>query len=324
MRGSPDIEQAIALECDMNRQSKPNAGLAALGLLSAAVIVYFSFASDALGQGQPGSSASTPTSVSLTGVIRDFRERSVPGGHPDFEQRPDAGFGLYLGNIGPTLDSEGKPVFLGGGYKCLQQWTDAAGRPIHPSLYDPAQGDLPGVMGTQDNGGIKDELSFSQWFRDVPGVNMSETFSISLIKDESTGRYVFDDRLDTLFSKLSGFFPINGQLAGNSDGENKNFHFTFEIETRFTHSQGAENIFTFRGDDDVWVFIDDKQVIDIGGVHGAIEQTVPLDRLGLVDGQSYKLKFFFAERHRTQSNFRIETTLDLRTGGVPTTTAMFD
>ena len=71
-----------------------------------------------------------PESVVLTGVIRDFKERTVENGHPDFERRPDSGFGQYVGNVSDTLDSEGKPVFTGNGFKLGNQWKDASGNNI--------------------------------------------------------------------------------------------------------------------------------------------------------------------------------------------------
>jgi fibro-slime domain-containing protein len=56
-----------------------------------------------------------------------------------------------------------------------------------------------------------------------------------------------------------------------------------------------------------------------------VSQTIELDRLDwLEDGRSYSLSFFFAERHTTQSNFRIETTLELRTVQLPPTAALYD
>ena len=87
---------------------------------------------------------------------------------------------------------------------------------------------------------------------------------------------------------------------------------------------GAGQIFKFVGDDDVWVFINDQLVIDLGGVHAARTQYVDLSRLGLVDGETYALDFFFAERHRAQSNFRIVTNLELESDGPVAITALFD
>jgi fibro-slime domain-containing protein len=266
-----------------------------------------------------------PDTITITGVLRDFRESKVPGGHPDFEVLPDAGGGHYMGNVADTLDADGKPVFTGLGHKIDSQWTTADGQPIHPSLYDPSLGDIPGSLGVADDGGITDEQSFRQWFRDVPGVNMSGVFPITLEYDAARDTYIFDDRLATHFAKLDGFFPVNDKMFGNSQGGNKNFHFTYELQTEFVYQKGSGQTFKFRGDDDVWVFIDGRLVIDIGGVHTAIEQVVELDRLDwLEDGETYPLSFFFAERKRTQSNFRIETSLHLRTGEIPTTTAMWD
>lgn len=271
--------------------------------------------------------ADLPSGITLRGVVRDFRERHVPGGHPDFEKQPDSGFGLYQGIVADDLDADGKPVFAGTGHKISAQWMDSQGRPIiAPRAHIQAMsGDQAGSASGSEGGAVTDADSISSWYRDTAGLNMSTVFPILLEREPGTNKYIFDDSLNTQFAQLGGFFIVNDRLYGNSQGGNKNFHFTYEIDTQFIYEQGAGQVFAFTGDDDVWVYIDGKIVIDIGGVHGAQSQTIALDRLNwLEDGQAYTLKFFFAERHRTQSNFRIETTLQLRNLDLPPTTALYD
>lgn len=142
--------------------------------------------------------------------------------------------------------------------------------------------------------------AFNQWYRDVPGVNQSKEHSIELtLQDDGTYKY-----------QNNQFFPINDELWGNYR-DNKNYHFTYELNTQFTYNGGE--VFTFSGDDDVFVYIDGMRVIDIGGVHTSQTESVSLDDLGLTVGETYDLVFFFAERHYSQSNFTITTTVALET-----------
>ncbi|MEM8835888.1 MAG: fibro-slime domain-containing protein [Planctomycetota bacterium] len=306
------------------KQTKRGAGLlTAAGLISAAGVLAVMSGPAATANSDPY--AALPETIVLSGTVRDFQERSASGGHPDFERRPNSGFGHYMGNVAMELDEDDKPVFDGGGYKVAAQWKDPDGRPIHPSLWNAETGGAEGRRGKSDSGGITSAQSFAQWFRNVPGVNMASTQDITLKRQSGSNLYVFDDRHDENFSGKGGFFPINGRLFGNSAGNDKNFHFTYELATTFTYEPGTGQTFKFRGDDDVFVFINGRMVIDIGGVHGALEQNVNLDELDFVEeGPRNTLHFFFAERHRTQSNFRLETTIQLRTASLPTTFHMYD
>jgi len=275
--------------------------------------------------------AELPPSLVLDGVVRDFRARNQEGGHIDFQWRPrrasgSGAYGLYVDMVEDELDEAGRPVFKTRGHRVTGKWRDAQGNNImSPRDYiDSRAGDR---SGSKEGEGLCSHSaeSFSQWYRDVPGVNISVAQPITLQLDAGSGKYIFDDRTDPFFLDRGGFFPINGELYGDYNNTNKNFHFTFSLETEFNYEADSGQQFTFIGDDDVWVFIDGKLVIDLGGVHGAERQTIDLDRLNwLNNGDTYSLHFFFAERHTTASNFRVETTLRLRSVDVPTSAAVFD
>jgi fibro-slime domain-containing protein len=270
--------------------------------------------------------AALPSSIKLTGVVRDFRERQVAGGHPDFEYVPADGPGHYMGMVEDELSDDGKPVPKSAGFLVLSPWRSAAGQNImNPRSYiESRPGDLPGSMRSTEGGACTSSSSFEQWFRDTPGVNMTGTLPITLKRVSNSNRYVFDDKLDTQFIQLEGFYVPNG-VFGNAQGGNKVWGFTYELETTFTFSRNQGQVFTFAGDDDLWVFIDGRLVIDVGGVHDKVTQTIDLDRLTwLEDGQTYTLKCFFAERNKPRSHFRIETTLQLRSVESPAVSALHD
>lgn len=272
-----------------------------------------------------------PDAVTLTGTVRDFVARDQNGGHDDFQWQPrkangSGSYGHYIDVCADELDEDGKPVFSSQGRRVTQQWKDGSGNEVmRPRSYMLGmQGDS---LGAAESSGlaVHNAEGFAQWFRDVPGVNLSSSLPITLHREPGTNKYVFDDKQDPFFAGLGGFFPINNKLFGNYNNTGKNFHFTFELATEFIYDADAEQEFRFIGDDDVWVFIDGRLVIDLGGVHGAMDQTILLDRLSwLEDGETYTLHFFFAERHTTQSNFRVETTLQLRDIKVPTVSGLYD
>lgn len=179
--------------------------------------------------------------------------------------------------------------------------------------------------GYPGGGAVYSPTSLASWYRDMLGVNVSKSVAITLNEDPSTGLFVFDDASDPGYASKGGFFPIDNDLFGNTPGEAHNYHFTYELHATFQYDAGRGDVFSFAGDDDVWVFIDGKLVIDAGGVHDKVSQTINLDRLSwLEDGQHYELAFFFANRRNAGSHMRIETSVDLRNCVPPVASALAD
>ena len=195
----------------------------------------------------PAAMAASDQNVDLTVTVRDFKADGI----------------LFEGNIvgaeGLVKDSLGadkKPVYN------LSLWQEYYGDEV-------TQSDL------------------NAFFNDVPGVNMSTKKTLTLrpcVDEEYEGYWEIDSSLDENGNELDGYFPIDNELFGNIyelDGETfddgHNYHFSVEIHTKFKYVQNGQ--FWFSGDDDVWVFFNNKLVIDLGGVHGEEETEISLDEI---------------------------------------------
>ena len=268
--------------------------------------------------------ANLPATMSLDAIVRDFKARNETGGHPDFEAYTNSY--ITTGLVRNQLDSDGKPVFNAArGMQITSSYKDHTGRIINPAMYNAAAGDTAGSMSMGGSDQLSGSERFAQWYRDVSGTNASMRVPLVFNRIPNTARYVFDSATDAPYRARGGFFPIDGELLGNFGSTGHNFSFTTEISTTFLFEREKNHVFTFTGDDDVWVFIDGKLVLDLGGTHPRQEQSLELNRLSwLTDGQTHTLKVFHAERHTNGSNFRIETSLQLTRVEAPPTTAMYD
>jgi fibro-slime domain-containing protein len=246
------------------------------------------------GNGSSGSGG--PTSGALVAIIRDFRLYSAgdPTTNPDFENVPKTDQNgnpndTYLGPwndteiVTDTLGADGKPV-----YKSAGQTLCTHGK-----------------------------AAFDQWYRDVPGTNLRVEYPIVLSGGNGAAYEYDSEKTGVPFGNgdpVKMFFPIDDgskyATAFGHQGDAHNYAFTVELHTSFTYKGGE--FFNFRGDDDVFVYIDGKLVINLGGIHGPETAQVNLDSLGLTKGSLHTLDFFSAERHKGGSNILFTTTLGLQ------------
>lgn len=166
------------------------------------------------------------------------------------------------------------------------------------------------------------------WLADITGSSYTMFFNKS---DSSSITDTTGLPRDSYFTRdtVTGFFPIDdfeylddAKTVLNPKFDKKrnaseymkpahNYSFSMKISAQFMYIPGQ--YFEFRGDDDVWVFIDNRLVVDIGGCHSEIEGAVDLDTLGLEEGKEYPFQIFFSERNATGSNFKMRTSINLQT-----------
>lgn len=106
--------------------------------------------------------------------------------------------------------------------------------------------------------------------------------------------------------------PQNGTFPGSDDGKGHNSFFGMQYAVEFTLT--ADYVgpleYYFFGDDDMWVFLDDKLVCDLGGVHSSVGEYVNLwDYLQKGTAGTHTLTFFYTERGASGSTCYMNFTL---------------
>jgi|GEM_PF-2270769 len=157
---------------------------------------------------------------------------------------------------------------------------------------------------------------FYRWYHEVDGKSYRYDRTVTFTRVGETNKYTYGGRQ---------IFPLDNVATATENKYGHNFSFTAHLQVPIKTTFNGSEVFEFSGDDDVWVFLNGKLILDIGGVHTAVggEFTIREDGkivasvegvedkiidAGLEKGGVYNLDFFYAERNVTEANALITIT----------------
>jgi fibro-slime domain-containing protein len=100
-----------------------------------------------------------------------------------------------------------------------------------------------------------------------------------------------------------------------------NYGFTMAGSAVFKYNENANDIFEFISNGDMWVFIDSKLAVDLGGTHLAAPAKVNIKEYGIqrgwADGTMHSINFFYANRQTEGSDLMIKLAISELTPSPP-------